>query len=129
VRDFLGRTDKFNATIIAQLSDRRFQIVLDGTEIRLTTGTTGTGDYSVGKKVTACIRPEEIELSPDSFELGDNAVEGVVRTFLFLGDRAEARVSVGDGEVTALVPRGLHLKHGQRIFVRFPEEAISLWPL
>jgi iron(III) transport system ATP-binding protein len=128
VRDFFGHTNKFNAIVTAPMPDRKFEIALEGADIRLVARLRGAADYSVGQAVTACIRPENIELSPDRFETGANQAPGTVRAFLFLGDRSECHVTVAGRDVMALLSRGHHFRDGQSVYVRLPEEALSLWP-
>jgi ABC-type Fe3+/spermidine/putrescine transport system ATPase subunit len=128
VRDFLGRTDKLPATVTARLSENRVEVSLEGSGIRLVAGARGPNGYPVGQRVLACIRPEDIEVSNQSADGGLNRIRGVVHAFLFLGDRAECYVTAGGCEIMLLVPRGLHLREGQEVTVRLPEEALSLWP-
>jgi ABC-type Fe3+/spermidine/putrescine transport system ATPase subunit len=126
VRDFIGHNNSFHATI-TQISNRHIELVLEGGDITMMARAEEAADYRVGQTVTACIRPEDIELSAQHFETTRNAAAGFVRAFLFLGDRAECHVTIAGKEVMALVPRSHHLTDGQKVFVRFPEEAISLW--
>ncbi|MDP6174992.1 MAG: ABC transporter ATP-binding protein [Rhodospirillales bacterium] len=128
VRDFLGRSDIFEAKFEARLPEGRVQVSLVDGGMALIGHVAQPDGISEAGQVNVCIRPEAIELRTHSRVSGRNEIEGVVRAFLFLGDRAECYVEIGGREVVTLVPRHLDVVEGQTVFLHFPERALSVWP-
>jgi len=54
---------------------------------------------------------------------------GVIDALLFVGDRYEARVSLGgEQRVVLLLPRTREWKEGQAVSLAFPPDTVSVWP-
>jgi hypothetical protein len=54
---------------------------------------------------------------------------GVVEALLFVGDRYEARVSLGgEQSILLLLPRSREWSEGQQLQLGFPPAAVSVWP-
>ena len=82
---------------------------------------------TAGTRVLVSVRPEDIDVVDDPGG-GENMIEGTVETLLFVGDRTECRVRVGNETVVVYVPRGRELRQGQRVFLRLPVAAVRIWP-
>ena len=128
VRDFLGRSDSFEATFDGRTDDGKAQVTLDISGSALVSQSNHAHQFAEGDKVDVCIRPESIEVRTHSRVGGRNEIEGTVEAFLFLGDRAECYVEIGGREVVSLVPRNLDVTEGQKVYLHFPEKALSVWP-
>jgi ABC-type Fe3+/spermidine/putrescine transport system ATPase subunit len=83
-----------------------------------------------GAEAHVAIRPEDIDVASE--ERGgpaDNALTGVIDTLLFVGDRYEARVTLGgEHSILLLLPRAQDWREGQRLRLGFPPEAVTVWP-
>ena len=80
-----------------------------------------------GADVHVAIRPEDIEV--DGARPDGGTLPGVIDTLLFVGDRYEARVSLGgEQRIVLLVPRTREWKEGQAVALAFPPDTVSVWP-
>jgi len=53
----------------------------------------------------------------------------VIEALLFVGDRYEARVSLGgEHSILLLLSRAREWREGQRLHLAFPPETVSVWP-
>ena len=83
-----------------------------------------------GADAHVAIRPEDIQVvlaggtHPD-----EHALPGVIEALLFVGDRYEARVTVGaEHSILLLLPRTAEWREGQHVLLAFPPETVSVWP-
>jgi len=75
------------------------------------------------------IRPEDIEVSPlGSPSQQANQLPGIIDTLSFVGDRYEARVSLGEHRVVLFLPRAREWREGEQLQLGFPPEMVSVWP-
>jgi ABC-type Fe3+/spermidine/putrescine transport system ATPase subunit len=83
-----------------------------------------------GREAHVTIRPEDIDVTPDDDPRpADNALTGVIDALLFVGDRYEARVALGDElSILLLLPRAREWREGQRLRLGFPSAMVSVWP-
>jgi ABC-type Fe3+/spermidine/putrescine transport system ATPase subunit len=125
VRDFIGHTTRISAKV-SKVLDGAAEISIGDAAVLLRSTSPASLDH-VGRPVLACIRPEHIRVG--SAAAGpDNVVEGTVETLLFLGDRYECWLRIGNETVVAYAARRERLSEGQRVPVQFPREDLSLWP-
>jgi hypothetical protein len=85
------------------------------------------------------IRPEDIEVGREvDREVGRgeagrppaNRLPGIIDTLSFVGDRYEARVSLGSEQrIVVLLGRDRAWREGDRIELGFPPERVSVWPV
>jgi ABC-type Fe3+/spermidine/putrescine transport system ATPase subunit len=131
VRDFLGQTVILRGHVAGRQPGQAM-VKLDGVfGGRVVTGRAAPGT-SLEPGVTAhvAVRPEDIEVTAmgDACE-GESALPGVIEALLFVGDRYEARVSLGgEQRILLLLPRAREWHEGQRLRLGFPSEAVSVWP-
>jgi hypothetical protein len=87
---------------------------------------------ATGAPVCAAIRPEDIEVAPvESAPGGDqgNALAGTIDALLFVGDRYEARVSLGGAQqIPLLLSRARPWREGQHLQLVLPPDVVSVWP-
>jgi ABC-type Fe3+/spermidine/putrescine transport system ATPase subunit len=135
VRDFLGQTvilpgrvakvepGEQSATVTIELGG-----ALAGSTLR---GRAAPGALlTAGADAHVAIRPEDIEVAPeeDAWPSG-RGLAGVIEALLFVGDRYEARVTLGgEHRILLLLPRAREWREGQRLQLAFPPETVSVWP-
>ena len=131
VRDFLGQTVVLRGRVTGGLPER-LAVKLDGVfGGRVVTGHAAAGTAPVaGAEAHVAIRPEDIEVRGEgAADDVSEALPGVVEALLFVGDRYEARVSVGgEQRILLLLPRSREWSEGQRLQLGFPTAAVSVWP-
>jgi ABC-type Fe3+/spermidine/putrescine transport system ATPase subunit len=135
VRDFLGQTvilagrvaktepGEQPATVTVELDG-----ALAGSTLR---GRVAPGQVlAAGASAHVAIRPEDIEVALDDDPWPNGrALAGVIEALLFVGDRYEARVSLGaERSILLLLPRAREWREGQRLQLAFPPETVSVWP-
>jgi hypothetical protein len=82
-----------------------------------------------GADAHVAIRPEDIQVTVEGRTPADHALPGVIAALLFVGDRYEARVTVGDEHsILLLLPRAADWREGQQVLLAFPPETVSVWP-
>jgi ABC-type Fe3+/spermidine/putrescine transport system ATPase subunit len=128
VRDFLGQTVILRGTV-KDRSGETLGIALDGPLAGATLHGRAAPDAApaAGATVQLAIRPEDIEVTVAG-EAEDDALTGTIDALLFVGDRYEARVTLGgDVRVLLLLPRSRTWREGQRIRLVFPPDVVSVW--
>lgn len=137
VRDFLGQTVVL-AGRVATASDGRgadpecVVVALNGalTGFTLAGRRASSEPLAPGAAATIAIRPEDIRVGPDDAERGDaNHLLGAIDALSFVGDRYEARVSLGGDQcIVLLLSRAREWREGDRVRLGFPSEMVSVWP-
>ena len=135
VRDFLGQTvilpgrvakvepGEQSATVTVELRG-----ALAGSTLR---GRAAPGQLlAAGDDAHLAVRPEDIEVvADDAAWPNGRALPGVIEALLFVGDRYEARVSLGgERSILLLLSRAREWQEGQRLQLAFPPETVSVWP-
>jgi ABC-type Fe3+/spermidine/putrescine transport system ATPase subunit len=129
VRDFLGATVVLRGRVAAPAAGFVSVTLNDALAGRTITGRSASATALVpGAEAHVAIRPEDIEVDGPGAEPG--TLPGVIDALLFVGDRYEARVSLGgEQRIVVLLPRRREWKEGQAVSLVFPPEAVSVWPL
>jgi len=131
VRDFLGQTVILHGRV-AGGEPGAVMVKLDGALAgRLVAGRAAPDATLVpGAEAHVALRPEDIEVTPaDGARPDDSALPGVIEALLFVGDRYEARVSLGgEQRILLLLPRTRDWHEGQHVRLSFAAEVASLWP-
>jgi ABC-type Fe3+/spermidine/putrescine transport system ATPase subunit len=131
VRDFLGQTVILRGRVAGGPPERlavKLDAVFGG---RVVTGHAAAGTApAAGAEAHVAIRPEDVEVGTESAASGEGDVlPGVVEALLFVGDRYEARVSLGgEQSILLLLPRSREWSEGQQLQLGFPPAAVSVWP-
>jgi iron(III) transport system ATP-binding protein len=131
VRDFLGQT------VILRGRIERFD-VQTASVVMAGMGGSGTlvGGAAPGAALVAgtgahiAVRPESIEIERDDRPARDsNTLPGTIEDLVFVGERYEARVLLGDQQrIRIPLPRASEWREGQRLQLRLPPEAVTIWP-
>jgi ABC-type Fe3+/spermidine/putrescine transport system ATPase subunit len=132
VRDFLGQTVILRGRVAGGGPDA-VTVKLDGPlGDRLVSGrATSPAGLAPGGEAYVAIRPEDIEVAVvDGAPAGaDAALPGIIEALLFVGDRYEARVSLGgEQRILLLLPRAREWREGQHLRLGVPPAAASVWP-
>ena len=127
VRDFLGQTVILRGAV-KEMVGEMVTIALDGALAGSTLRGRAAAALGLGGTAHVAIRPEDIEVTTGAAPNG-NALSGTIEALLFVGDRYEARVTLGgDQRVLLLLPRTREWREGQGLQLAFPSELVSVWP-
>ena len=133
VRDFLGKTIILQGTV--EESSPAGVVTLrvhDETGPLLHAQVREPQDYHKGNRCLVAVRPEGIKVAareassdPDS----PNAINAILSTLLFIGDRYEARVILPwEQEVFLYLPPESELREGQTVTLKLASESLQVWP-
>jgi ABC-type Fe3+/spermidine/putrescine transport system ATPase subunit len=128
VRDFLGQTVILRGHVTGG-GPGAVTVKLGGSlGGRLVSGRAAT-PLGPGGDAHVAIRPEDIEVSAgDADAAGDNVLPGIIEALLFVGDRYEARVSLGgEQRILVLLSRASPWHEGQQLRLGFPASEVSVW--
>jgi ABC-type Fe3+/spermidine/putrescine transport system ATPase subunit len=128
VRDFVGSTVILRGRVSA-LEPDGVRVAMNGALAGRTLAGRSVSPTTLapGTDVHVAIRPEDIEV--DGARADGGTLPGVIDTLLFVGDRYEARVSLGgEQRIVLLVPRTREWKEGQAVSLAFPPDTVSVWP-
>ncbi|MBA2690512.1 MAG: ABC transporter ATP-binding protein [Burkholderiales bacterium] len=130
VKDFIGKSISLQAEIESVGGDKQVTVTMfaNGSAHRLASKNNYC-DGGKGQKVLVCVRPEDIVVKPNGAATEQNELEGTVDALLFVGDRFECHVRVGEQAMLVYAPRSQLLEEGQKVTLYFPPEDISVWPI
>jgi spermidine/putrescine transport system ATP-binding protein len=119
VADFLAVRNILDAQVVSVDSGRALVRTRGGAEL----SAADDGGYVPGAEVVVGIRPERMSLEPRD---GDNALPGTLDDEIYLGDRTDWRVRLGEEVVTVAEPagRGRERRRGDAVSVAFPPSAV-----
>ena len=132
VADFIGQMNFMDATVIDVENGRAALDTASLGRVQVPVN----GDFaSKGAQVVVAIRPEMLSLSRERGPQGENAVQGVVKTAAYLGDRSHFYVSVDGSDKPFAVaareaPTSLtqSLDAGTPVWLTWPDEAPIVLP-
>jgi len=146
VRDFLGKSVVLRGEVSHVGPDHQMEVRLVGkvsgkfpgnSKRTLVVHDASFVPASAGQPVVVAIRPEDIVVDDaiDGEEGGAsgpsnrlaNRLEGTIAALLFLGDRYECVIQVGEEQIVLYFPRGIGYREGQTVRVYFPPAALSVW--
>ena len=132
VRDFLGQTVILQGRVgDASAEDARVAVELNGSlSGRTLSGRpTASAGLAAGAAAHLSIRPEDIEVCPGGAPSREvNQLPAVIDALSFVGDRYEARVSLGEHRIVLFLPRAREWREGERLQLGFPPDMVSVWP-
>jgi len=130
VRDFLGQTVVLSGRVTADQNDGYFSVAFNGPLAgRTLAGRCAAASLVPGAAATVAIRPEDIRIAPDDPTRSEVPhLLGTIDALAFVGDRYEARVSLGDHCIVLLLTRAREWREGERVRLGFPPERVSVWP-
>ncbi|HEY4134580.1 MAG TPA: ABC transporter ATP-binding protein [Alphaproteobacteria bacterium] len=127
VRDFLGKTIVLPGRIESRDGTGATVSLANAPGHISCRGHNDSAHYPPGANVNVAIRPERIRLSTLSDGNGA-ALEGLVETILYQGERSECAVRVGSELITVYgAPEARHLRN-HKVWLDFTPEAVTLWP-
>jgi ABC-type Fe3+/spermidine/putrescine transport system ATPase subunit len=137
VRDFLGQTVVLRGRVAARegrgagRDASAVTVKMDGALAgRILIGR-AAADAALAEGVEAqlAIRPEDIAVGAEESRSEEHTLPGVIEALLFVGDRYEARVTLGgEQRILLLLPRGREWREGQKLQLGFPPDVVSVWP-
>ena len=134
VRDFLGQTVVLAGRVTASASPRAgggVTVAMNGPlqGCTLAGRSAAAAPLAPGAAATIAIRPEDIRVIPDDAGGDAHHLLGTIDALSFVGDRYEARVTLG-GEhcIVLLLTRAREWREGERVRLAFPPEMVSVWP-
>jgi ABC-type Fe3+/spermidine/putrescine transport system ATPase subunit len=134
VRDFLGQTVILRGRVEpVPGAPGRVHVALNGALAGHTLAgcPAPSATFVPGADAHVAIRPEDIGVSPETPDRPrGNGLVGVIDALLFVGDRYEARVTLGGRDsILLLLPRAREWREGQRVHLELPPDMVSVWPV
>jgi spermidine/putrescine transport system ATP-binding protein len=119
VADFLAVRNILDGQVVSVADGRAVVRTRGGVELSVG----DDGGYVPGEAVVIGIRPERMSLEPRE---GDSALQGTLDDEIYLGDRTDWRVRLGEEVVTVAEPagRGQGRRRGDAVTVGFPPSAV-----
>jgi len=129
VKDFIGKSVSLKAEIESIGADKQITVTMGAGKDRqrLVSRNNFVESGGKGQKVAVTARPEDIAVNPNGAGAGQNQLEGTVNALLFMGDRFECHVKIGEQAILVYTPRNQQLEEGQKVRLYFPPEDISVW--
>ncbi|MGC8982177.1 MAG: ABC transporter ATP-binding protein [Desulfurococcaceae archaeon] len=124
VADFLGRSSIYRGELVEQ-SGHEVKVRLEDADI-IVKGVTPA--ESLPKKVAVVIRPEVVKVG-ESGEPGDAVVKGVLEFAMFVGEKIEGRLKVGNLKLLIYLPNTLEVSVGRELAVTIPWRNTIVLPL
>jgi ABC-type Fe3+/spermidine/putrescine transport system ATPase subunit len=135
VRDFLGQTVVLSGRVTPLPSAQAagsVAVAMNGplSGCTLTGRSASPTALAPGAAATIAIRPEDIRVAADDcVERDAHHLLGTIEALSFVGDRYEARVTLGGAHcVVLLLTRAREWREGERVRLGFPPEMVSVWP-
>ena len=124
VADFLGRSSIYMGELVKQ-KDHEVKVRLEeaGIEVKGV-----TPEASLPRKVAVVIRPEVVKLGASS-DPEDTVVKGVLDFAMFVGDKVEGRVRIGNLRLLVYLPNTLDVSVGSELTVTIPWRNTIVLPL
>lgn len=128
VKDFIGKSVSLAAEIANVIPGNEIRVAMRGMrDGYLVSKNNFVPDGRKGQQVSVAVRPEDVVVNPNGVGDGGNQLQGVIDALLFIGDRFECHVKIGDQAVLVYTPRHRPLQEGQTVKLYFPPEEISVW--
>jgi ABC-type Fe3+/spermidine/putrescine transport system ATPase subunit len=128
VRDFLGKSALLQGKIVSYDSQDQMKVVLHDSGAIFEAKNTYLSEATVDTEIFVSARPEDIVLEIGHSDHNNNRLNGKIKALLFIGDRFECHVQVGQHQIFAYLPRRIPCYEGQEVQLYFPGEALSVWP-
>lgn len=129
VRDFIGASMQLNGRLINAAAGNA-TIELDG-GVHLKGRVCNGGTLLAGDEIVASVRPERL-IPGDAANFGSqNSIQAVIKALLFVGDRYECVLQIGNQEVRSFLPRPRdhsNYEEGTRVQLTLPSDEVMIWP-
>jgi ABC-type Fe3+/spermidine/putrescine transport system ATPase subunit len=128
VRDFFGRVSLLPGSV-RERSGNDLTVALAGVgDALLRLPAVRCDGIARGQQVVVSVRPEDIEVRRG--EGAPGALNGTVETALFLGERYECSIRIGENQrMFAYVPPAQALREGDRVSIQVASERVNVWPV
>jgi spermidine/putrescine ABC transporter ATP-binding subunit len=130
VADFIGQMNFIKAEL---LSREEQGATVEAAGLGKVTVQTVPASLQNGAKIVVAVRPEKLRVSKDKPSEGESAVEGMVRTIAYLGDRRHYYIAVeGREEPLAVAAQETrmttdpHLDEGKRVWLSWEDTSLVL---
>jgi ABC-type Fe3+/spermidine/putrescine transport system ATPase subunit len=129
VRDFIGTSLQINGKLIGSGGSDATVELAGGVKIqgRLHNGTSA----KAGDQIVASVRPERLIADIATGPATPNALQAVIKALLFVGDRYECLLQIGDQEIRSFLPRPRNrgsYEEGTRVQLTLPTDEVTIWP-
>lgn len=129
VRDFIGKSITLHARLETVQGRHQATVTVPGDPVQqLVASTSHLHQGRVGQHVVVAIRPEDVVVGAADQHTDSNVLSGISETVLFVGDRYECQIRVGDDLVMVYAPSTQPLEEGRPVDLHFPADAVSVWP-
>ncbi|MGH7829246.1 MAG: ABC transporter ATP-binding protein [Candidatus Binatia bacterium] len=131
-RDFLGQTFALPGKVL-QAADNGLTVELNGIaeaplRVQHVYASSSEDHFVAGRELMLAIRPEQISVFRALPQGKSNIVPTTVEDVRFLGDRYEYTISLGKEKRVLLLPGSETLRTGEKVFLEFTADKITLWP-
>ena len=123
VAGFLGRSNLVRGKVVAS-RDGFVEVYIPS----LRESILAVGD-KVSGEVVVVMRPESFKLAGEDDIGKPNTFQAKVDTSMFLGDKREVRVRVGEDRLVAYLPPDTRVEQGHTIHLSIPKERVIVLPL
>jgi iron(III) transport system ATP-binding protein len=118
VAEFIGTTNFLPGRVVNAAADGTLLVQTDAGQLTCQPARSG----ALGRDVLVSIRPEYVAISEGPTGHGANALEGTLRTAVFLGEFIDCVVDVAGHEIHVRAHPSLALREGQRVSLVLPKE-------
>lgn len=133
VRDFLGSTLLFRATVFSVASDHKLDVLIEnGDSHCIVRGVlTERRQSAVGERVELGVRPEDLDLvRATSADTPPHMLNGTVRGSVYVGDRIEYAIHIdGHSSVVVFGSRRDPIDVGAHVWLQLRPSGHVIWPL
>lgn len=131
-RDFLGQTFALPGKVL-QAADNGLTVELNGIaeaplRVQHVYASSSEDHFIAGRELMLAIRPEQISVFRALPQGKSNIVPTTVEDVRFLGDRYEYTILLGKEKRVLLLPGSETLRTGEKVFLEFTADKITLWP-
>jgi iron(III) transport system ATP-binding protein len=128
VADFIGTMNFIPGEVVQVLKDSGAVYVRAEFSEKMLCKTNSIPANTVGKKVYASIRPEDVEMFAEPPQARENLFKGTIAHKAYLGNFLFFFVSVGETMIRVQVPHHMPQKEGQEIFLSLdPQKCVILF--
>jgi ABC-type Fe3+/spermidine/putrescine transport system ATPase subunit len=128
VRDFIGTSLQLNGLIVGTGADD-VTVELSG-GLRLKGRVHNGSTVKTGDEIVASVRPERL-IANISANPGQNEIQAVIKALLFVGDRYECVLQIGNQEIRSFLARPRdrsNYEEGMHVQLTLPTDEVMIWP-
>jgi ABC-type Fe3+/spermidine/putrescine transport system ATPase subunit len=129
VRDFIGTSLQINGRLIGNSGGDATVELAGG--VHLKGRLHNEVEAKVGDEIVASVRPERLIADVTTSAGVPNALQAVIKALLFVGDRYECVLQIGDQEIRSFLSRPRDrsfYEEGMRVQLTLPTDEVTIWP-